>query len=746
MTAPFLGQVFTFTQPDGTKIQLKGWGDQHYAVFETLDGYTAIKNPSTGFYEIAQITADGNDLESAATRPGDLDGSHSSVSPGVRINHSAARAKGLAGAQKWGMRRCDQRRLHKVEQMRNNTSRAVAAPPSRGTVGDFQGLCLLIDFSDDERTIEPTEVERFCNEQGYSGYGNQGSVYDYFFDNSIGRCRYTNQVMAYYRAQHPKHYYTDSSINYGDRARELIQEALTHFKNQGVDFSSLSTDDAGFIYAVNVFYAGFVQNNWGEGLWPHAYSLATTIELAPGKWAYDYQVTAMTDELSLGTFCHENGHMLCDYPDLYDYGGESSGVGGYCLMCAGNHVNQKNPTQISAYLKYLAGWASDVKPIEDGATISLNSGNNEFAIYTKNDLEYFILENRAQQGRDSGLSDEGLAIWHVDESGSNNNEQRSPFLHYELSLEQADGNFDLESQRYTYGDQTDLYGRGFKRFADWTIPNSKWWDGTSSKLDIYDISDPGIQMSFKARVEPQVQQRGDLVRYKDFDQNGISEVANLGVAARGDWEQYRFVFSGGNGIIYAVTHDGNLLFFRDSNGDGTGEILQHGIIGYGGWNHFKEVFSGGNGNIYAINHQGDLLFYKDHYQDGSGDVSHPSVIGHGGWNQFKTVFSGGNGVIYAITYSGDLKFYRDDYQDGTGDIAHPSTIGRGGWDTFQSVFSGSHGVIYAITHSGNLLFYRDYYQDGTGDVAFPGTIGFGGWSDFASVFATDNGVIYAAVK
>ena len=58
-------------------------------------------------------------------------------------------------------------------------------------------------------------------------------------------------------------------------------------------------------------------------------------ELGPGKLGRDYQITNIGTELTLGTFCHENGHMVCDYPDLYDYGYESSGVGAYCLMCAG---------------------------------------------------------------------------------------------------------------------------------------------------------------------------------------------------------------------------------------------------------------------------------------------------------------------------------------------------------------------------------------------------------------------------
>ena len=34
-----------------------------------------------------------------------------------------------------------------------------------------------------------------------------------------------------------------------------------------------------------------------------------------------------SDAPSTGTFCHENGHMLCGYPDLHDYGGNSGECG-----------------------------------------------------------------------------------------------------------------------------------------------------------------------------------------------------------------------------------------------------------------------------------------------------------------------------------------------------------------------------------------------------------------------------------
>jgi M6 family metalloprotease-like protein len=502
MASPFIGRTFTFTQPDGTKFEVRGWGDQHYAVFETPEGYTVVKNPITGFFEIAQVSSDGTMLESTPGPPGNLDGESAAVQPGLRISREAARVGGMQGALRMSGRRCDQRR-----EQRKNLARAALmlegpamAPPQRATVGDFVGLCLLIDFSDEPGTITREEVGRFCNEQGYSGFGNKGSVYDYFHDNSIGRCRYTNIVADYYRAQHPKSYYTDPGIQQGIRARQLIVEALTHLKANNFDFTALTADGGGYVYAMNVYYAGEVVNNWAEGLWPHAWHLGTPVLLAPGKSAFDYQFTDMSHQLTLGTFCHENGHMLCDYPDLYDYGSESSGTGAYCLMCAGGNISEKNPTHISAYLKRLSGWAKSVTPIQHNQQIALPAGENDFAMFARNPGEYFIVENRLKSGRDESLPDEGLAIWHVDEGGDNSDEQMTPSRHYELSLEQADGEFRLESSPGHYGDSTDLYGQANKRFANSTNPNSKWWDGTASNLDIFEIAEPGATMSFKARL------------------------------------------------------------------------------------------------------------------------------------------------------------------------------------------------------------------------------------------------------
>jgi hypothetical protein len=54
----FRGKKFTFTQPDGFLTRVKGWENQFHAVFETLDGFTVVRNPSTGFFEYATYSQD----------------------------------------------------------------------------------------------------------------------------------------------------------------------------------------------------------------------------------------------------------------------------------------------------------------------------------------------------------------------------------------------------------------------------------------------------------------------------------------------------------------------------------------------------------------------------------------------------------------------------------------------------------------------------------------------------------------
>jgi Tachylectin len=239
---------------------------------------------------------------------------------------------------------------------------------------------------------------------------------------------------------------------------------------------------------------------------------------------------------------------------------------------------------------------------------------------------------------------------------------------------------------------------------------------------------------------------GQLLFYRDTTRNGTGDVNTPGTIGMGGWQQFLQLFSGGDGIIYAVNTQGQLLFYKDWHRDGSGDVSSPSVIGQGGWQQMLFLFAGDPGVIYAVNHDGQLLFYRDQARDGTGDVNTPSVIGQGGWQQFRKVFYGGEGIIYAVNQQGQLLFYRDQARDGTGDVNTPSVIGQGGWQQFIHLFSGGDGIIYAVNQQGQLLFYRDQTRDGTGDVNTPSVIGLGGWQDMKFLFDGGSGIIYAVPK
>ena len=198
----------------------------------------------------------------------------------------------------------------------------------------------------------------------------------------------------------------------------------------------------------------------------------------------------------------------------------------------------------------------------------------------------------------------------------------------------------------------------------------------------------------------------------------------------GGWD-FKQVFSDGKGVIYAITNDNRLLWYGHSAfADGQIAWTQPpalsdakklpGQIGEG-WD-FKQVFSGGDGVIYAVTQDYRLLWYR-HTGFATGQdtwAPHlPVAPGHldgqigEGWN-FKHVFSGGNGVIYAVTQDNRLLWYRHTgFADGRDSWAPHLPVPAGhlagqigeGWD-FNQVFSGGDGVIYAVTHDYRLLWYN----------------------------------------
>jgi tachylectin len=116
------------------------------------------------------------------------------------------------------------------------------------------------------------------------------------------------------------------------------------------------------------------------------------------------------------------------------------------------------------------------------------------------------------------------------------------------------------------------------------------------------------------------------------------------------WGNFKTVFSTGDGIIYVITPDGKLLWHKHnfykygvgSEGQGgQGEPAWEGPKQVGtGWQNFRQVFSPGEGIIYAVTKEGKLLWYRHQgYRNGSPIWLGPKEIAGSGWENFDHAFA-----------------------------------------------------------------------------------------------------------
>lgn len=497
--APVNGEVRAIMQPDGTRVSVRIWGDEFYQVVESLDGYTLIRDPSTRVICYATLSSSGDEYVSTKVPLGSP--LKHQLRKHLRISREAVHEKVRALRDRYDVEieRYDEvlrreRQTESIQKQQNERKKDSQNESMNLTTGSVRGLCLLIDFPDERGIFTPSEVERFCNQIGYREYGNNGSIHDYFYDVSDGMLVYTNDVTStYYTAKYQKTYYDRCDGTFGAGAKELILEALRHLEESGFDFKRYDSNGDGIIDALNAFYAGTTRQGWGCGLWPHT----SVVDFrADGVRTRKYQIAEMGQRLSIGTFCHENGHLLCDWPDLYDYDFDSGGVGLFCLMGLGNFPN--NPCEPCAFVKIKAGWER-MELLSLPRACLLKSGENRcYKLPNPNQPgEYFLLENRLRFGRDARIPDSGLAIWHIDETyGDQRNQQRISDKHYLVTLVQADGYWNIERNQ-NMGDASDLWG--YPDYPSWgpsTVPSSGWWNGKPSGMTIDAIGPAREELTF----------------------------------------------------------------------------------------------------------------------------------------------------------------------------------------------------------------------------------------------------------
>jgi M6 family metalloprotease-like protein len=522
--APFPpeGRPITWNKPDGSSVKLRVFGDEYYARTETEDGYTVVYDETDNSYHYAKVAADGSALvasDSLVTDavPAGL-AKHIDLSKGKIRQISGANHEKFDGEQQkqWDARVKAYHALHNdiYDQPGSKAKLAEAQVLAAPVTGSKVGLTILVQFPKDttdaqdlNHTVKfPTDqakIQRFCNGVGYTEDGNTGSVRDYYKDQSNGKLDYTQSVTNIVTVAHPRNYYNYSDYptnkivrpNAGEAGTMLLSDALSVLVAQKFDFSKLTLDNNRRALATNIFFAGEDSGVFARGLWPHQ-STISDVNVSVGGAAINisrYEITNAADASPvIGTFCHENGHLLMGYPDIYANEGE--GVGEHCLMGSGNYLNNgKTPSPINMYFKEIVGWAkiTDFTPDTSRAVSVLTTGNVGYRIRKPGTpTESFVVENRGNGDKWAQYSDDkGIIIWHIDET-IDGNYFSQPIAHYGIAVMQADGRRDLENG-VNRGDRTDYFDiAGYPLFSNTTTPNANWFDGTSSFVTVKMLSAP----------------------------------------------------------------------------------------------------------------------------------------------------------------------------------------------------------------------------------------------------------------
>ncbi len=250
---------------------------------------------------------------------------------------------------------------------------------------------------------------------------------------------------------------------------------------------------------MNVLYVGTPTWGWSKGLWPHKGTVST--KTWAGKTFKYYQVSksARTTGPKIGTFVHENGHMLCGFPDLYPTatGFTTNVVGNFSVMSSASASYPSNPPPYDPYLRIGSGWLTptDITDLPNTTQSLIANDPASVCLFTDTNStgEEFLIEAVEKNGVNTNMPGEGILIWHIDESGSNT-DNTGTFLEYVV---QADGRSDLLNGT-NKGGRSDFFCADSNRtsFSDNTSPSANWDNGSSSYIDINSVSAIGSTMTF----------------------------------------------------------------------------------------------------------------------------------------------------------------------------------------------------------------------------------------------------------
>jgi len=436
-------------QPDGSMLSIQKIGDEHGSLMLTDDGYPVVYNELTATYEYAML-ADG-----ALTASG-----IGAAEAGARHTREWQLLKGIDREQVlasfWQLR-ADELNSRRHMQKGPRKVRISDIP----TTGKQQSLVILVEFSDRAFGMaNPHDYyTRMLNEENYTNpYGATGSARDFYVASSDGRYDPEFVVAGPVKLTRSYSYYGanrghQSGIDY--QIADFVHDAALA-ADELVDYAQFDSDDDGMVDNIYFFYAGYGEADTGTSntIWPHSANYHTDFKetlVCDGKYINRY---ACSQELSgmqhvpvgIGTFVHEYGHVL-GLVDLYNTQNQlAGGPGAWDTMASGSYQNNQNtPPLFSAYERASLGWLEYTELTTQADTIigmaSLAAHSQGYRVSVEgSENEFFVIENRQQEGWDKYLPGHGLLVWHIDEDEGlwQDNQANNDPNHQRVDLVEAD--------------------------------------------------------------------------------------------------------------------------------------------------------------------------------------------------------------------------------------------------------------------------------------------------------------------
>ena len=364
--------------------------------------------------------------------------------------------------------------------------------------GNKKAIMILVNFNNQKFQASNNNAlyQRIANEEGFSQGKFKGSMADYFKAQSRGKFTLDFDIVGPVTVSKKASYYGSNDANGNDQhPGEMVVEAVNLAKQQISDWTPYDWDGDGYVDQVYVVYAGKGEADGGDDdtIWPHAYDLTSARQYGDGSgavtvgtnlkvdgYACGPELDGMTGSVGgIGTMCHEYSHCL-GYPDFYDidYSG-GQGMGSWDLMDQGSYNGDGyQPAGYTSYERWFAGWETPVTLGSDDLTVenmkSLQNGGECYIIYNdKNSNEYYLLENRQQEGWDASLPNAGLLILHCDYNVSvwEENGPNDDPTHQRMTVVPADGEYSYEvwdgdkyyddAEPFPYGSVT-AFNKNFK--------------------------------------------------------------------------------------------------------------------------------------------------------------------------------------------------------------------------------------------------------------------------------------------